>query len=99
MPLNILRVNTLDHQNLSLPCSSVATVTLHITLRDPSNVTVSACEIDRNNPQVALDGPGTSAPRILEAYGQPEDAEAIPGQRSLRQVCDSQNALAGQSDQ
>ena len=98
MPMNILHVNTLDgSEDLTLPCASVATVTLHITLRDPSDITAGACEIDRSDPQVALDGPTTTKERILEAYGQPEGSADVPGTRTLKLVCDSQDALAGEA--
>lgn len=77
LPLNSIYMNTLDADK---PCGMFATSTMHVVLKDSSNVTAGAC------------APGTS--REPFNYSQSFAGDA-PGQYDLRKACEAEVWLAG----
>jgi len=97
MPNELLFLN---QQDPTLPCGTFSTSTMHIVLRNSSNITKAACK--DYNASDPLNAVGLSAEQIRASYGQdpPENVDAtVPaGIWSLAQQCNREVAAAAAAD-
>ena len=86
MPEELLFLNL---ENATLPCGTFSTSTLHVVLRDSSNITQAACK-DYNSSD-PLNAAGQTAQQVRASYGQdpPEsiNQKVAAGIWSLAQQC------------
>jgi hypothetical protein len=91
MPLELLWLNS---QNSQVPCGTFSTSTMHIVLRDSSQITPAACQFDTNNP---LNSPGQNAEDIRFSYSKTLNlygATNEPGVWTLRGQCEAEVVAA-----